>query len=163
MTHTLDDPPQPTTSNHPAQNASTEDVAASPQDTGRTPPIVSVVWVVLLVVGLGLASGALGALLSARLLRPTPPIKIGVINLTRVTRAIADAGPTSGASFAPRFDAAVKRLVEAEPGLVLFVKEAVIDTGQEDYTNALMPLFGHRTAPPAPHTSSPSPTVQPSD
>lgn len=100
--------------------------------------------VIALLVGLGLACGALGALLSARLLRPAPPMRIGVISLTRLSRAIASttADPGTAAGLGPAFDAAVRRLAQAEPGLVLLVKEAVIDTGGiEDYTDAIIPLF----------------------
>ncbi|MCI0457055.1 MAG: hypothetical protein L0Z62_08755, partial [Gemmataceae bacterium] len=100
--------------------------------------------VIASIVGLGLACGALGALLSARLLRPAPQMRIGVISLTRLSRAIASttADPGTAAGLGPAFDAAVRRLAQAEPGLVLLVKEAVIDTGGiEDYTDAIIPLF----------------------
>lgn len=163
------EPSQPTTDNSPAQ----KDVGVQPKDEERTPTMASpqpaefsatapsgatqTAWMILLVVALGLASGALGALLFSMWLRePIPQVKIGTISLARLTRAVADAEPESSAGFAPRFEAAVKRLVEAEPGLVLFVKEAVIDTGQiADYTDALMPLFGQRTIPTTPRADRP--------
>jgi hypothetical protein len=108
---------------------------------------------VLLVVSLSLTSGAVGALLFSRLLPSAPPMRVGTISLTRLTRAIIDSEPATSASFATRFDNAAKQLVDAEPGLVLFVKEAVIDTGQiADYTDAMLPLFTSK---------SPKPNVSP--
>jgi len=123
-------------------------------------------WMVLLVVSLSLASGAVGALLFSQLLRPAPPVKIGMISLTRLTRAIVDTEPATSASFATRFDSAAKQLVDAEPGLVLFVKEAVIDTGQiADYTNAMLPLFTSKSPKPtvSPPAAEPPGTAQPAE
>lgn len=127
--------------------------APAPLDRALTTQVIA------LIVGLGLASGALGALLSTRLLRPAPPVRVGVVSLTRISRAIASTGtdPGTAAGFGATFDAAVRRLVQAEPGLVLFVKEAVIDTGGiEDYTDALLPLFSERLPPPSPRPGEPA-------
>src|SRR5574337_568461 len=176
-------PPQPVTDDLFTQGSSTEHATAqpapaeipgpqsdagTPQHAERTPAPTAtpppnaapatrstweLVWMVLLVMSLSLASAAAGVLLSAQLFPPPPPVKIGMISLTRLTRAITDAEPSTSASFATRFDSAAKQLVESEPGLVLFVKEAVIDTGQiADYTNVMLPLFTSK---------SPTPTVPP--
>jgi len=127
---------------------------------------MSIILIVLLVVGLSLASGAVGALFNSQLFPPPPPVKIGMISLTRLTRAIVDTEPATSASFATRFDAAAKQLVDAEPGLVLLVREAVIDTGQiADYTNAMLPLFTSKNPKPAvsPPATEPPSTAQPAE
>lgn len=141
--NTITRPDQPAPAEIPGPATPPSDaVHATQNESNAIPKRWEAMWMVLLVVSLSLASGAVGALLSSQLHRPAPPVKIGMISLTRLTRAIVDAEPTTSASFATRFDSAAKQLVEAEPGLVLFVKEAVIDTGQiVDYTNAMLPLF----------------------
>ncbi len=175
---TSDEANQPAGDNAPAQGPPAEQAGARP--SAAVPPATAsptalsagqanapagaaqMIWAILLVVSLGLASGAAGALLSSRVFPPAPPMRVGTISLTRLTRAVAGAQPANSASFVTRFDAVVKRLVEAEPGLVLFVKEAVIDTGQiEDYTDAILPLLGYRTPPPPPGTEGPD--GQPAD
>lgn len=180
---------QPTTNDLLTQGSSTEQADAQsapavtrPAESPATPPSDAVqathsgshatskgwetTWMVLLVVSLSLASGAIGALFSSQLFPPPPPVKIGMISLTRLTRAIVDTEPATSASFATRFDSATKQLVDAEPGLVLFVKEAVIDTGQiVDYTNALLPLFTSKNpkSTVSPPTTEPLGAAQPAE
>ena len=107
-------------------------------------------------------AGLLGGVLSARLLRhPEPPLRVGVINLTRLTQAVATHGlsdPAAGATFGARFDAAVKQLLAADPDRLLLVKEAVVGGGRiEDLTDAILPLFeplSPRKGRPAPQLDS---------
>lgn len=148
-------PDQPALAEIPGPTTPPSDAAQVTQNgSNATPKGWEATWMVLLVVSLSLASGAVGALLFSRLLPSAPPMRVGTISLTRLTRAIIDTEPATSASFATRFDSAAKQLVDAEPGLVLFVKEAVIDTGQiTDYTNAMLPLFTSKS--PKPNVSPP--------
>lgn len=164
-TTTKPDQPAPAEIPGPATPPS-DAVQATQNGSNATPKGWETTWMVLLVVSLSLASGAVGALLFSRLLPSAPPMRVGTISLTRLTRAIVDAEPTTSASFATRFDSAAKQLVEAEPGLVLFVKEAVIDTGQiADYTNAMLPLFTSKNPKSniSPLTAEPPGTAQPAE
>lgn len=160
--------PAPATT-RPAESPTTppsDAVQATQNGSNATPKRWETTWMVLLVVSLSLASGAVGALLFSQLLPSAPPLRVGTISLTRLTRAIVDTEPATSASFATRFDSAARQLVDAEPGLVLFVKEAVIDTGQiTDYTNAMLPLFTSRSSKPivSPPTVEPPGTAQPAE
>lgn len=119
---------------------------------------------VVLMFLVALLAGGLGGLLATRWLRHgEAPLRVGVINFTRLTQAVAAAGlndPRAGVAFGPRFEAAIQQLVEADPDRLLLVREAVVAGGHiEDLTDALLPLFapaaGQTLAPP---TSPPTVT-----
>jgi hypothetical protein len=89
---------------------------------------------------LALASGAVGALLVLTLRPATPPVRIAVLDTTRIAEALAQhSGREDGVvhRFPERFDRLVRELQEADPMRLILVREAVVGSGPEDLT----PLF----------------------
>ncbi len=104
-------------------------------------------WLAVIAASAGVIGGLLGGVLSTRVSTPAQPgPRLGVVNLTRLTQASAATAlkdPAAAATFPRRFEQALAQLSDANPGLVLLVKEAVVAGGQvEDFTDAILPIFG---------------------
>ncbi len=117
-----------------------------------------------LLILLSLASGATGALLVLWFQPPPPPLRIAVIDMTRVTQAAATGAQdaTTAAGFPGQFDRALQRLQEEDPGRLLLVREAVLSGQVEDVTPLLLTLLPRasgappaRPAPRGPHAPTP--------
>lgn len=117
-------------------------------DSTPTPhTITELLWTLLLVAGISAAIGAASVMLSAHMFHPTPPVKLGVVDIQRLTRTLT-AGQPNGAASLTRFDETARALVDAEPGLILLVKEAVVGANHpDDYTDAFISLLQIPTPP----------------
>lgn len=125
-----------------------------PPEQITPPPVKSestyeLVWILLLVTVISITTSIIGPILYMRIVHPAPPIKVGVIDIQRLTRTLA-AGQPEGAASLTRFAEATRSLIDAEPGLILLVKEAIVGTGRtDDYTDALISAL--RSPPPSDH------------
>ncbi len=121
---------------------------SAPEAAGRAPRNgPGMLMIALLVLLLALASGAVGALLVLTLRPATPPVRIAVLDTTRIAEALAQhSGREDGVvHFPERFDRLVRELQEADPMRLILVREAVVGSGWEDLT----PLFLQELAPDA--------------
>lgn len=137
-----DQPPEDTT----AASDSRQSKSVKSESTRRV--TTELVWLLLLVIAISTTTSVIGVLLSARASHPAPPVKVGVVDVRRLTRALAASQPEGPASLT-QFDEATKRLLDAEPGLILLVKEAVVGADRiDDYTDALISsLLGSQPSP----------------
>jgi hypothetical protein len=125
-------------SDHPPEQTTTP--------PAKSEPTYELAWLLLLVAAISIIASVLAATLYARMMHPAPPIKVGVVDIQRLTHALV-AGQPEGAASLTRFTEATRSLIEAEPGLILLVKEAVVGTGRtDDYTDALISTL--RSLPP---------------
>ncbi len=88
-----------------------------------------------------LSSGLVGALLALRLQPSTPPLRIAIVDTTKIAEAVAEASQHDAGlvgRFPQRFDALIRQLQEAEPQRLFLVREAVIGTGWEDITPLIL-------------------------
>ncbi len=117
-----------------------------------------------LLILLSLVSGATGALLVLWFHPPGPSLRIAVIDMARVTQAAAAGAQnaTAAAGFPARFDQALQRLQQEDPGRLLLVREAVLSGEVEDVTPALLTFLPRasgappaRPAPRSPHAPAP--------
>jgi hypothetical protein len=134
----------------------------TPEAAGRAPRVPNgpgTLTIALLVLLLALASGAVGALLVLTLRPAIPPVRVAVLDTTRIAEALAQhSGREDGVvrRFPERFDRLVRELQETDPMRLILVREAVVGSGSEDLT----PLFLHELAPDA---RTPGPARSPRD
>lgn len=130
----------------------------APEDPTRRLPasdVPRVLSLALLLVLLACVSGAVGALLTLHFHPAPPPLRVAVIDTTKLAEAVAQAAardPGIAASFPHRFDQAVHQLQEADPHRLLLVREAVLGPQMDDLTPEFLQLL-----PSEPAVSSPPP------
>ncbi len=134
----------------------------APEAAGRAPRVPNgpgTLTIALLVLLLALASGAVGALLVLTLRPVTAPVRVAVLDTTRIAEALAQhSGREDGAvhRFPERFDRLVRELQDADPMRLILVREAVVGSEAEDLT----PLFLQELARDA---RTPGPAGRPRD
>ncbi len=141
--------PRPDTLSRSTPSPSASDAPGSGQPDPI--PAQSSRWFALQVGALALflmlASGGVGAFLvhSWGPAPALPRLRIAVLDMARVMDDFAGGAlkqPGSTAGFDARFDRAVRRLQESEPGRLILVKEAVIAAdGYEDLTAEVLQLI----------------------
>jgi len=123
-------------------------------------------WALIAVgVLLALSSGLVGGLLALRLQPTTPPLRIAVVDTTKIAEAVAEAAQHDAGvlqRFPRHFDEVIRQMQEAEPHRVFLVREAVIGTAGEDVTPLVLQDLRDQ-ATPAPPVPSPGPATPQGD
>lgn len=92
-----------------------------------------------------LGSGAIGAMLIVRLFPPPPPLRISVVDVTRLSKVFLDSAsakdPAWTASLPIRLEYALAALQQANPDRIFLIKEAVVSGQTDDLTDAILPLL----------------------
>ena len=110
---------------------------------------------------LALCSGLMGGLLALRLQPTTPPLRIAVVDTTKIAEALAEAAQHDTGvlqRFPRHFDEVIRQLQDTDPYRVFLVREAVIGTAGEDVTPLILQDL-HEQATPAPAAPSLAPTT----
>ncbi len=97
--------------------------------------------ILLLAVVLSILSGAAGALLTLYLRPQALPLRISVIDVTKLAQAAKSSGADPVATgFTSRIQYAIGQLQQSDPTRVILIKEAVISNNAEDLTDTLLPI-----------------------
>jgi hypothetical protein len=92
-----------------------------------------------------LGSGAIGAMLIVRLFPPPPPLRISVVDVTRLSKVFLNSAsakdPGWTASLPIRLEYALAALQQANPDRIFLIKEAVVSGQTDDLTDAILPLL----------------------